>query len=45
MAEKNKSFNDSLKEAQNLGLAEADPTMDIDGTTQHKKRLSWQLYL
>ena len=37
MAEKNKSFNDALKEAQNLGLAEADPTMDIDGTDAAQK--------
>ena len=37
MAEKNTSFNDALKEAQNLGLAEADPAMDIDGTDAAQK--------
>lgn len=29
--EGNQSFNEVLKEAQNLGFAESDPTMDIDG--------------
>jgi homoserine dehydrogenase len=31
MDEKNITFDEALKEAQNLGYAEADPTMDVDG--------------
>lgn len=31
MHDSNKSFDDSLKEAQNLGFAESDPTNDIGG--------------
>ncbi|MBU6234744.1 MAG: homoserine dehydrogenase [Alphaproteobacteria bacterium] len=37
MAERGIEFADALKEAQNLGYAEADPTLDIDGwDTAHK---------
>jgi homoserine dehydrogenase len=37
MTEDKLSFADALKEAQRLGYAEADPTLDIDGTdTAHK---------
>lgn len=37
MREKNKEFEEVLKEAQDLGYAEADPTFDIDGIdTAHK---------
>ncbi len=32
MYEENLSFNSALKEAQKLGFAEADPTLDINGT-------------
>ena len=31
------SFEDALKEAQDLGLAEADPSMDVDGTDAAQK--------
>lgn len=31
MSEKGRSFNDVLKEAQQLGYAEADPTFDVEG--------------
>ena len=31
MHNSNKSFDESLKEAQNLGFAESDPTNDIGG--------------
>ena len=31
MAEKGRDFNDVLKEAQELGYAEADPTFDVEG--------------
>lgn len=31
MAEKNMSYDDALKEAQEKGFAEADPTADVDG--------------
>ena len=37
MSENQSSFKDALKEAQDLGLAEADPTMDIDGTDAAQK--------
>jgi len=37
MSEKNTNFDDALKQAQDLGLAEADPTMDIDGTDTAQK--------
>ena len=37
MSEKNTNFDDALKQAQDLGLAEADPTMDIDGTDAAQK--------
>jgi homoserine dehydrogenase len=32
MGEENSDFSDTLKEAQRLGYAEADPTLDINGT-------------
>ena len=35
--DKNTNFDDALKQAQDLGLAEADPTMDIDGTDAAQK--------
>ena len=37
MTDENSSFEDALKQAQNLGLAEADPTMDVDGTDAAQK--------
>jgi homoserine dehydrogenase len=37
MSEDKSSFDDALKEAQELGLAETDPTMDIDGTDAAQK--------
>ena len=37
MADENSSFEDALKQAQELGLAEADPTMDVDGTDAAQK--------
>ena len=37
MSDKNTNFDDALKQAQDLGLAEADPTMDIDGTDAAQK--------
>ena len=37
MSEKNTNFDDALKQAQDLGLAEADPTMDIVGTDAAQK--------
>ena len=37
MSENQSSFKDALKEAQDLGLAEADPTMDVDGTDAAQK--------
>ncbi len=37
MTDHNMEFSDALKEAQNLGYAEADPTLDIEGIdTAHK---------
>jgi len=37
MTEQNVEFSDALKEAQSLGYAEADPTLDIEGIdTAHK---------
>ena len=37
MTDKNTNFDDALKQAQDLGLAETDPTMDIDGTDAAQK--------
>ena len=37
MSDDQSSFDDALKEAQDLGLAEADPTMDVDGTDAAQK--------
>ena len=38
------SYDDALKQAQQLGYAEADPTMDVDGTdTAHKLAILAQL--
>ena len=37
MSEDQSSFENALKEAQDLGLAEADPTMDVDGTDAAQK--------
>ena len=37
MSDKDTNFDDALKQAQDLGLAEADPTMDIDGTDAAQK--------
>jgi len=37
MSEDQSSFQSALKEAQDLGLAEADPTMDVDGTDAAQK--------
>jgi homoserine dehydrogenase len=37
MLSKNRSYYDVLAEAQRLGFAEADPTMDIDGTDAAQK--------
>jgi homoserine dehydrogenase len=37
MSENQSSFKDALKEAQDLGLAEANPTMDVDGTDAAQK--------
>ena len=37
MSDENTSFEDALKEAQDLGLAEKDPTMDVDGTDAAQK--------
>ncbi|MEE2936538.1 MAG: homoserine dehydrogenase [Planctomycetota bacterium] len=37
MGEKGASFSDVVAEAQRLGYAEADPTMDIDGTDAAQK--------
>ena len=37
MSEDKSSFEAALLEAQNLGLAESDPTMDIDGTDAAQK--------
>lgn len=37
MDEKQRSYGDALKEAQELGFAEADPTMDVDGTDSVQK--------
>ena len=37
MSDDKTSFEDALKEAQDLGLAEADPTMDVDGTDAAQK--------
>lgn len=37
MADRGTSYADALKEAQQLGFAEADPTLDVDGSdTAHK---------
>ena len=37
MSDDQSSFESALKEAQDLGLAEADPTMDVDGTDAAQK--------
>lgn len=37
MDEKGASYDDVLREAQRLGYAEADPTMDVDGTDAAQK--------
>ena len=37
MADDKSSFEEALQEAQELGLAESDPTMDIDGTDAAQK--------
>lgn len=37
MSEDQSSFENALKEAQDLGLAEADPAMDVDGTDAAQK--------
>ena len=37
MSDDKSSFKDALSEAQNLGLAEADPAMDVDGTDAAQK--------
>ncbi len=37
MDEKGSSYDDVLREAQRLGYAEADPTMDVDGTDAAQK--------
>ncbi|MBI5188635.1 MAG: homoserine dehydrogenase, partial [Nitrospirae bacterium] len=37
MTEENMEFSDALKEAQRLGYAEADPTLDIEGTDSAHK--------
>ncbi|MDA8743006.1 homoserine dehydrogenase [Rubripirellula amarantea] len=37
MDEKGASYDDVLKKAQDLGYAEADPTMDVDGTDAAQK--------
>lgn len=39
MFEENKNFHNALKEAQNLGYAEADPTLDINGMDAGHKLL------
>ena len=44
MTEKNFSFEDALKEAQRLGYAESDPTLDINGMdSAHKLAILAQL--
>jgi homoserine dehydrogenase len=44
MTEKRREFDDVLKEAQELGFAEADPTFDIEGIdTAHKAALLTRL--
>ncbi len=37
MLSKNRSYSDVLQEAQELGYAEADPSMDVDGTDAAQK--------
>ena len=37
MADDKSSFEEALQEAQELGLAESDPTMDVDGTDAAQK--------
>jgi homoserine dehydrogenase len=37
MLDKKRSYEDVLKQAQELGYAEADPTMDVDGTDAAQK--------
>jgi homoserine dehydrogenase len=44
MSETGGSYQDALKEAQKLGFAESDPTMDVDGTdTAHKLAILVQI--
>ncbi|WP_020475061.1 homoserine dehydrogenase [Zavarzinella formosa] len=44
MADKGMSYADALKEAQRLGYAEADPTLDVDGSdAAHKLAILVQL--
>lgn len=44
MADKGMSYEDALKEAQRLGYAEADPTLDVDGSdAAHKLAILAQL--
>ncbi|GAB5443421.1 MAG: homoserine dehydrogenase [Fuerstiella sp.] len=46
MLDHEQSYEDVLKEAQRLGYAEADPTMDVDGTDAAQKLaiLTWLAY-
>ncbi len=49
MADKNSAFDTALKSAQELGFAEADPTLDIDGQDAAHKlkliiRLAWGVH-
>ena len=37
MSDKGNSYDEAVKEAQRLGFAEADPTMDVDGTDAAQK--------
>ncbi len=44
MSDTGNSYENALKEAQKLGFAEADPTMDVDGTdTAHKLAILVQI--
>ncbi|WP_152049938.1 homoserine dehydrogenase [Tautonia marina] len=44
MARSGLSYNEALRQAQELGYAEADPTLDVDGTdTSHKLAILAQL--
>ena len=49
MTDENSTFSDALKNAQDLGFAEADPTLDIDGQDAAHKlklliRLAWGVH-